>query len=126
MEALQINPAASTRRRALRLVSTKDMEREDWLEIRKQRIGSSDAAAAIGLNPYKSQLELWMEKTGRDNETPKPNPDDDATPVFWGNTLEPIVAVQYSKRTGNRAGSMLFYNTLILSCLGCWPISTVR
>jgi predicted phage-related endonuclease len=30
-----------------------------------QRIGSSDCAAACGLNPYMSMLELWMIKTGR-------------------------------------------------------------
>ena len=34
-------------RPALRLVSTKSMNREDWLKIRKQGIGASDAAAAV-------------------------------------------------------------------------------
>jgi predicted phage-related endonuclease len=33
--------------------------------VRKQGIGSSDAAAACGLNPHMSMLELWMIKTGR-------------------------------------------------------------
>ena len=51
---------------AIRLVSTKDINRQQWLDVRKQGIGSSDAAAAVGLNPYQSQLELWMIKTGRD------------------------------------------------------------
>lgn len=101
MEAHNLQPTAVPYR-ALRLVNTKDMEREEWLKIRKQGIGSSDAAAAIGLNPYKSQLELWMEKTGRDKELPKPDPDDDTTPIFWGTVLEPIVAVQYAKKTGNK------------------------
>ena len=32
---------------------------------RRRYIGSSDAAAAVGLNPYKSQLELWLEKTNQ-------------------------------------------------------------
>lgn len=49
-------------RPALRLVGTKQLPREDWPALRKQGIGSSDAAAAVGLNPYKSQLELWLEK----------------------------------------------------------------
>lgn len=101
MEARNLQPAAVPYR-ALRLVNTKDMKRDEWLKIRKQGIGSSDAAAAIGLNPYKSQLELWMEKTGRDREIPKPDPNDDSAPVFWGNVLEPIVAVQYAKKTGNK------------------------
>lgn len=43
-----------------------------------------------------------MEKTGRDREIPKPDPDDDTSPVFWGTVLEPIVAVQYGKKTGDK------------------------
>lgn len=38
--------------------------REEWLAARKNYIGGSDAAAVLGLNPYKSNLELWQEKTG--------------------------------------------------------------
>jgi putative phage-type endonuclease len=39
--------------------------REEWLELRKQGIGASDAATVLGLNPYKTNVELWEEKTGR-------------------------------------------------------------
>lgn len=85
---------------ALRLVSTTNLDREQWLTVRKGGIGSSDAAAAVGLNPYKSQLALWLEKTGRDGAMPQIDPNDDSAPVFWGTILEPIVATQYSKRTG--------------------------
>lgn len=35
-----------------------------WLEIRKERIGGSDAACILGLNPYKSNVDLWEEKVG--------------------------------------------------------------
>lgn len=89
-------------RPALRLVDTRRIERADWLEVRKRGIGGSDAAAAVGLSPYKSQLELWLEKTGRDAELPKPDPDDSTEPVYWGTLLEPIVAAAYTKQTGNR------------------------
>ncbi len=89
-------------RPALRLISTKELPREDWLSVRKQGIGSSDAAAAVGLNPYKSQLELWLEKTGRDAGMPKADPQDEESPMYWGNVLEPIVAWHYSKRTKNK------------------------
>lgn len=94
--------AVPRKRPALRLVSTQDMSRGDWLQIRKQGIGGSDAAAAVGLNPYKSQLELWLEKTGRDADLPKPNPADTTEPVYWGTLLEPIVAAAYTQQTGNR------------------------
>lgn len=38
--------------------------REEWLEVRSHYIGGSDASAVIGLNPYKTNLELWQEKDG--------------------------------------------------------------
>jgi len=87
---------------AVRLVSTKELSRDAWLNVRKQGIGSSDAAAAVGLNPYQSQLELWMIKTGRDGNLPKIDPNDESSPMYWGTILEPIVAVHYTKRTGNK------------------------
>ena len=87
---------------ALKLVKTNDLKRDEWLEIRKGGIGSSDAAAAVGLNPYKSPLELWLEKTGQDQELPKLNPDDESSPAYWGTLLEPIVAAHYTKRTGRK------------------------
>lgn len=91
-----------THRPALRLVSTRDMSREDWLQVRKQGIGSSDAATAVGLNPYQSPLELWMVKTGRDQDLPKPDPEDTSSPLYWGHVLEPVVAEHYARKTGNK------------------------
>ena len=38
-------------------------DRNEWVSSRK-RIGGSDAAAVLGLNPYKSNIELWFEKKG--------------------------------------------------------------
>ena len=89
-------------RPALRLASTRDMSREDWLQVRKQGIGSSDAATAVGLNPYQSPLELWMVKTGRDQDLPKPDPEDTSSPLYWGHVLEPVVAEHYARKTGNK------------------------
>lgn len=89
-------------RPALRLVETKDLSRDDWLTIRRTGIGGSDAAAAVGLNPYMSPLELWLDKTGRAEGMPRPNPDDTTSPTYWGTLLEPIVAASYTKQTGNR------------------------
>ncbi|CAB1369535.1 YqaJ viral recombinase family protein [Denitratisoma oestradiolicum] len=91
-----------SQRPALQLVSTKRLDRVQWLAIRKQGIGSSDAAAAVGLNPYYSPLELWMVKTGRDQALPQVDPNDDSSPLYWGTLLEAVVASHYSKRTGNK------------------------
>jgi putative phage-type endonuclease len=92
----------SRNRPALRLVETKDLPREEWLKLRKTGIGGSDAAAALGLNPYQSQLELWLDKTGRDAGLAKPDPHDTSEPVYWGLLLEPIVAAAYTQQTGRR------------------------
>lgn len=43
-----------------RILKTK----KEWLESRT-RIGGSDAAAILGLNPYKTNTDLWLEKTGK-------------------------------------------------------------
>lgn len=40
-------------------------DRQDWLKERSKRIGGSDAAAIIGMNPYCNNVELWEIKTGR-------------------------------------------------------------
>ncbi|RBM03657.1 endonuclease [Acidithiobacillus ferridurans] len=83
---------------AVKLVSTKEMSREEWLQWRNLGIGSSDAPVAIGMSRYKSPLELWIEKTG------KKMPDDlrNKDAVFWGTTLEPIVANVYAEKTGKK------------------------
>lgn len=102
MNPSALHPSQPKPRPALRLIKTRELSRDEWLTVRKNGIGSSDAAAAVGLNPYKSQLELWMEKTGRDGGLPKADPHDEESPMYWGNILEPIVAAHYARRTGNR------------------------
>lgn len=86
---------------AKRLVNTPKLSRSEWLEVRKQGIGSSDCAAACGLNPYMSMLELWMIKTGRTQQSI----DDESSghaPLYWGRQLEPLVAEYYSMHTNSK------------------------
>jgi putative phage-type endonuclease len=94
-------PSTNQLTTAKRLVNTKDLSHEKWLEVRKQGIGSSDAAAACGIHPYLSMLELWMIKNGRLHS--HLNDDIDGySPLYWGNTLEPMVAKYYQQHTGNK------------------------
>ena len=37
------------------------VEMKEWLKART-KIGGSDASAIVGMNPYKSNVELWKEK----------------------------------------------------------------
>lgn len=41
--------------------------RKKWLEERKRGLGGSDAGIILGLNPWKNEYDLWMEKTYRAN-----------------------------------------------------------
>lgn len=68
----------------------------EWLEARREGIGSSDAAIVAGERG--SLIELWGEKTGL---VPRPEPDAELAERFaWGHRMEPIVADAYTERTG--------------------------
>ena len=101
-QALPAASSAAKPQAALKLVKTNHLHRDEWLAVRKRGIGSSDAGAAVGLHPYKSPLELWMEKTDRDGNLPKTDPNDETSPMYWGTLLESIVARHYTKRTGRK------------------------
>ena len=76
------------------LVQTASMERNDWLEWRKNGIGGSDVGAIAGANPWKSPISVYLEKIG---EAPKAEENER---MYWGNVLKNIVAKEFSKRTG--------------------------
>ena len=67
----------------------------EQLEERKHGIGGSDAGAIIGLNRFKSIHDVWSEKVG----LREPEPPTEA--MLWGNILEPDIAKEYARRTGN-------------------------
>jgi putative phage-type endonuclease len=76
------------------LVATKEMTRDEWLDWRKHGIGGSDASAVAGLNPYKSPVQVYLEKIG-DMEI-----EEAGESAYWGTMLEDMVAQEFSKRTG--------------------------
>lgn len=86
---------------ARRLANTRKLSYQQWLDIRKQGIGSSDAATACGLNPYMSMLELWMIKTGRMQQSIEDESSGHA-PLYWGKQLEPLIAEYYSLHTHSK------------------------
>ena len=47
------------------MISTKDLTREEWLELRRGGIGGSDASVVMRKNPWRSILQLWEDKTGK-------------------------------------------------------------
>lgn len=43
-------------------VITQAPSREQWLQERKKRLGATDISAILGLNPYRTAYEVWLEK----------------------------------------------------------------
>jgi putative phage-type endonuclease len=75
-------------------------DRAAWLAARRLGIGGSDIAALLGLSPYRTQVDLWMDKTGR---LPDIEPDADAAErMHWGTVLEDVVARHYADRRSVR------------------------
>lgn len=68
--------------------------REDWLSARKSGIGGSDIAAILGLSPFKSAVDVFLDKTGQ-------VPDSEMNEaMFWGTVLEDVVAKHYQDTSG--------------------------
>lgn len=68
--------------------------KQEWLRERKNYLGGTDLAAIAGLNPYRTALDVYLDKTSDDirEET------NDA--MRWGNLLEDAVSKAYSEDTG--------------------------
>ena len=65
---------------------------EEWLQERKYGIGASDAGAILGMNKWKSNVELWAEKTGqREPEDISGKPQ-----VQYGHDAEPHIRALFA------------------------------
>ena len=80
---------------SMKIVPTTKISQEQWLEERRKGIGGSDAPVVAGVSPYKSRLQLYMEKIG---EVPIENIENRFTE--WGKRLEPIIADAFKEKTG--------------------------
>lgn len=79
------------------LANTKGMSEQEWLELRKNYLGGSDASVILGVNKYKSAVALYLEKTGQIENEFTGN-----LATELGNELEPFVAKKFEEATGKR------------------------
>ena len=88
--------AQAVKYQPLVLVETADLSREEWLAYRRQGLGGSDAAAVLGISPFRTGVDLYYDKLGLFIE------DDEANWVAKeiGNLLEELVARIFAKKTG--------------------------
>ena len=77
-----------------RLVSTRNLSKEDWLRYRKRGITGTDAGAILGLNPYRSAFQVYHDKISDTIE----NIDSEA--MRQGRDLEEYVAQRFTEATG--------------------------
>lgn len=68
--------------------------REEWLEIRKNGIGSSEVATIVGLNPWETPYQLWRRKVGLDEPIPE------NASMRNGHHLEDAVSKMWNDATG--------------------------
>lgn len=73
-----------------------DVGSPEWLAFRRTGIGASEVGSVLGVNPWKSPVDVWLEKMGR----MEPFAGNNAT--YWGQRLEDIVAQEYAIRTGRK------------------------
>ncbi len=87
---------AITHQEAAQGVPNPERDREAWLRWRRDGIGGSDVGAVLGMDPYRSPLDVYNDKIGLTfgpEETPA---------MRRGRVLEPAVADEYTRATGRR------------------------
>lgn len=81
---------------AKKIVNVASISREEWLAWRRTGIGGSDAAAVIGLNPFRSRIEVYADKMGMMPEK------EDTESMRLGRDLEDYVAQRFCEETGKK------------------------
>lgn len=71
------------------------MDKLEWLKERQCGIGGSDVGAIAGVNKYKTQFEVYIEKTEPITEVKE-----QSESAYFGDIFEDIVAKEFEKRTG--------------------------
>lgn len=75
------------------MTDSEQLSRAEHMERRRGYVGASDAAAAIGLSPYRSPFDLYQDKLGV-------LPDQPSEPMIRGQILEPLVMRLYERAVG--------------------------
>ena len=75
---------------------TSQEHQEEWLRIRKSYLTGTDAGAVCGMNPYKSAMQVYVDKTGPEIEVT------DNEAMRLGRDLEDYVAGRFTEATGKK------------------------
>ncbi len=64
-----------------------------WRNFRTTGLGGSDIAAVMGISPFRTALDVWLEKTGRQ----APQDISNVEAVYWGTVNEAAVADRWAR-----------------------------
>lgn len=81
---------------------TQEEDEKEWLANRTKGIGGSDVGAICGVNKYSSARLVYLKKTGQYQDSEDEFSDAALERMHFGHMLEPIVANEYVRRTGNK------------------------
>jgi len=70
------------------------LNNQDFALLRAKSLGGSDMGAVLGLSKYRSAVDVWMEKTGKEVGVR------DSLPLRFGQFAEAFVATEYALATG--------------------------
>ena len=89
-----------------KLVATAGLDREEWLRYRKRGLGGSDAGAVCGLNPYRTAMQVYDDKTTDATE------ETDNEAMRQGRELEDYVARRFMEAAGKkvRRANFMYYD----------------
>ncbi len=70
------------------------LNNQDFALLRAKSLGGSDIGAILGLSKYRSAVDVWMEKTGKEVGVRN------SLPLRFGQFAESFVASEYALATG--------------------------
>ena len=76
------------------IISTLEMSHDEWLKRRFESIGASESGSILGINPYKSAVDVYYEKVDQVTDFP------DNLNMWLGRELEPIIKKRFEEETG--------------------------
>lgn len=94
----------------------------EWHEERRKGIGSSDAAAILGLSKWATQLDVYSEKMGQGE------PREDTAFTEWGRRLEAVIAdaAEDALNVGREGDERIRFTSWLpaIHCKAWWPAFT--
>lgn len=80
-------------------------DESEWLKARTRGIGGSDVGPICGVSHFTSARQIYLSKTGQADKL-TPTSEASQQRMNFGHLLEPIVADEYSRVTGNKVISL--------------------